>query len=456
MPKNTVVLTADMVSELLEQKQFTHLYTLLKEMRAEDIAPLFENLEPTDAVRLFRLLPKTLAADTFVELDATQQEDLIARFSDRELKAVLDDMFVDDTVDVIEEMPANVVKRILRQADKDMRKQINELLKYPEDSAGSIMTTEFIVLRPDMTAEMAIKRIRRTGVDKETIYTCYVTDANNKLIGITTVKDLLLAEDDELVKSIMEENVISVTTLADQEQVAQMFSNYNFLALPVVDNENRLVGIVTIDDAIDVIQEEATEDIEKMAAVLPSDKPYMKTSVFGLYKKRAPWLLILMLSATFTSAIISSFEAVLANVLILSSFIPMITGSGGNAGSQASVSVIRALSLGEIHFRSIFLVLWKEFRVSILCGITLAAANFVKLLLFDLNGQENAFMIALVISLTLVGTIIMAKLVGSSLPLLASKVGFDPAVMANPLISTVCDSLSLLIYFGVAKLILHL
>ena len=312
------------------------------------------------------------------------------------------------------------------------------------------------MLRPDMTAEMAIKRIRRTGVDKETIYTCYVTDANNKLIGITTVKDLLLAEDDELVKSIMEENVISVTTLADQEQVAQMFSNYNFLALPVVDNENRLVGIVTIDDAIDVIQEEATEDIEKMAAVLPSDKPYMKTSVFGLYKKRAPWLLILMLSATFTSAIISSFEAVLANVLILSSFIPMITGSGGNAGSQASVSVIRALSLGEIHFKSIFLVLWKEFRVSILCGITLAAANFVKLLLFDLNGQENAFMIALVISLTLVGTIIMAKLVGSSLPLLASKVGFDPAVMANPLISTVCDSLSLLIYFGVAKLILHL
>ena len=405
---------------------------------------------------LFRILPKELAAETFVEMDDETQEFLIHGFSDSELKEVVDELFVDDAVDLIEEMPANVVKRILRQADKDMRKQINELLKYPEDSAGSIMTTEFIVLRPDMTAEMAIKRIRRTGVDKETIYTCYVTDANNKLIGITTVKDLLLAEDDELVKSIMEENVISVTTLADQEQVAQMFSNYNFLALPVVDNENRLVGIVTIDDAIDVIQEEATEDIEKMAAVLPSDKPYMKTSVFGLYKKRAPWLLILMLSATFTSAIISSFEAVLANVLILSSFIPMITGSGGNAGSQASVSVIRALSLGEIHFRSIFLVLWKEFRVSILCGITLAAANFVKLLLFDLNGQENAFMIALVISLTLVGTIIMAKLVGSSLPLLASKVGFDPAVMANPLISTVCDSLSLLIYFGVAKLVLQL
>ena len=444
------------IKVLLDDKKFSTLRDILITMKPFDIAAVFENLQDEKMPILFRILPKELAAETFVEMDDETQEFLIHGFSDSELKEVVDELFVDDAVDLIEEMPANVVKRILRQADKDMRKQINELLKYPEDSAGSIMTTEFIVLRPDMTAEMAIKRIRRTGVDKETIYTCYVTDANNKLIGITTVKDLLLAEDDELVKSIMEENVISVTTLADQEQVAQMFSNYNFLALPVVDNENRLVGIVTIDDAIDVIQEEATEDIEKMAAVLPSDKPYMKTSVFGLYKKRAPRLLILMLSATFTSAIISSFEAVLANVLILSSFIPMITGSGGNAGSQASVSVIRALSLGEIHFKSIFLVLWKEFRVSILCGITLAAANFVKLLLFDLNGQENAFMIALVISLTLVGTIIMAKLVGSSLPLLASKVGFDPAVMANPLISTVCDSLSLLIYFGVAKLILHL
>ena len=455
MEQVNVTLT-ETIKVFLDDKKFSTLRDILITMKPFDIAAVFENLQDEKMPILFRILPKELAAETFVEMDDETQEFLIHGFSDSELKEVVDELFVDDAVDLIEEMPANVVKRILRQADKDMRKQINELLKYPEDSAGSIMTTEFIVLRPDMTAEMAIKRIRRTGVDKETIYTCYVTDANNKLIGITTVKDLLLAEDDELVKSIMEENVISVTTLADQEQVAQMFSNYNFLALPVVDNENRLVGIVTIDDAIDVIQEEATEDIEKMAAVLPSDKPYMKTSVFGLYKKRAPWLLILMLSATFTSAIISSFEAVLANVLILSSFIPMITGSGGNAGSQASVSVIRALSLGEIHFRSIFLVLWKEFRVSILCGITLAAANFVKLLLFDLNGQENAFMIALVISLTLVGTIIMAKLVGSSLPLLASKVGFDPAVMANPLISTVCDSLSLLIYFGVAKLILHL
>ena len=405
MEQVNVTLT-ETIKVLLDDKKFSTLRDILVTMKPYDIAAIFENLQDEKMPILFRILPKELAAETFVEMDDETQEFLIHGFSDSELKEVVDELFVDDAVDLIEEMPANVVKRILRQADKDMRKQINELLKYPEDSAGSIMTTEFIVLRPDMTAEMAIKRIRRTGVDKETIYTCYVTDANNKLIGITTVKDLLLAEDDELVKSIMEENVISVTTLADQEQVAQMFSNYNFLALPVVDNENRLVGIVTIDDAIDVIQEEATEDIEKMAAVLPSDKPYMKTSVFGLYKKRAPWLLILMLSATFTSAIISSFEAVLANVLILSSFIPMITGSGGNAGSQSSVSVIRALSLGEIQFKSIFLVLWKEFRVSILCGITLAAANFVKLLLFDLHGQENAFMIALVISLTLVGTII--------------------------------------------------
>ena len=349
-----------------------------------------------------------------------------------------------------------MVKRILRQADKDMRKQINELLKYPDDSAGSIMTTEFIVLRPDMTAEMAIKRIRRTGVDKETIYTCYVTDDYGKLIGITTVKDLLLSDDDNIVKDIMEENVICVNTLDDQEKVAQMFSNYNFLALPIVDNENRLVGIVTIDDAIDVIQEEATEDIEKMAAVLPSDKPYMRTSVWGIYKKRTPWLLVLMLSATFTSAIISSFEHALASVIVLSSFIPMITGSGGNAGSQASVSVIRSLSLNEIEFKSMFKVLWKEFRVSIFCGVTLAVANFIKLMLFDLKGDENAFLIALVVSLTLIGTIIMAKLVGSILPLLASKIGFDPAVMANPLISTVCDSLSLIIYFAIATNILKI
>lgn len=455
MEQVNVTLT-ETIRVLLEEKKYNTLRDILVTMKPFDIAAVFEELQDEKMAILFRILPKELAAETFVEMDDDTQEFLIHGFSDSELKEVVDELFVDDAVDLIEEMPANVVKRILRQADKDMRKQINELLKYPEDSAGSIMTTEFIVLRSEMTAEMAIKRIRRTGVDKETIYTCYVTDDNNKLIGITTVKDLLLSEDDEFVRDMMEENVIAVNTLDDQEQVAQMFSNYNFLALPVVDNENRLVGIVTIDDAIDVIQEEATEDIEKMAAVLPSDKPYMKTSVWGIYKKRIPWLLVLMLSATFTSAIISSFDAMLASVIILSSFIPMITGSGGNAGSQASVSVIRALSLGEVEFKDLLIVLWKEIRVSVLCGVTLAAANFVKLMVFDLNGYDNAFVIALVVSLTLVGTIMMSKIVGSSLPLLASKVGFDPAVMANPLISTVCDSLSLLIYFAVASSILQL
>ena len=450
------VTLTETIKVLLEEKKYNTLRDILVTMKPFDIAAVFEELQDEKTPILFRILPKELAAETFIEMDEDTQEFLIHGFSDSELKEVVDELFVDDAVDLIEEMPANVVKRILRQADKDMRREINELLKYPEDSAGSIMTTEFIVLRPDMTAEMAIKRIRRTGVDKETIYTCYVTDDNSKLIGITSVKDLLLADDDKVVRDLMEENVISVFTLDDQEQVAQIFSAYDFLAVPVVDKEQRLVGIVTIDDAIDVIQEEATEDIEKMAAVLPSDKPYMKTSVWGIYKKRVPWLLILMLSATFTSTIISSFDSVLAQVLILSSFIPMITGSGGNAGSQASVSVIRALSLGEIEFKSMFKVLWKEFRVAIFCGLTLAAANFIKLMIFDLRGHENGFFIALVVSLTLVGTIIMAKIVGSSLPLLSSKIGLDPAVMANPLISTVCDSLSLLIYFAVAKSILHL
>ena len=450
------VTLTETIKVLLDEKKYSTLRDILTTMKPFDIAAVFEELQDEKTPILFRILPKELAAETFVEMDEDTQEFLIHGFSDNELKEVVDELFVDDAVDLIEEMPANVVKRILRQADKETRRQINELLKYPEDSAGSIMTTEFISLRPDMTAEMAIKRIRRTGVDKETSYTCYVNDDYNRLIGITTVKDLLLAEDDDLVKDMMEENVISVHTLDDQEEVARIFSDYDFLALPVVDNEQRIVGIVTIDDAIDVIREEATEDIEKMAAVLPSDKPYMRTSVWGIYKKRVPWLLVLMLSATFTSTIISAFDGMLASVIILSSFIPMITGSGGNAGSQASVSVIRALSLGEIEFKSMFKVLWKELRVAALCGLTLAAANFVKLMVFDLRGNENAVVIALVVSLTLVGTIIMAKIVGSSLPLLSSKIGLDPAVMANPLISTVCDSLSLLIYFGVASTLLEL
>lgn len=450
------VTLTETIKVLLDEKKYSTLKDILVTMNPYDIAAVFEELQDEKTPILFRILPKELAAETFVEMDEETQQFLIHGFSDTELKEVIDELFIDDAVDIIEEMPANVVKRILRQADKDTRKTINELLKYPEDSAGSIMTTEFITLRPEMTVEQAIKRIRRTAVDKETIYVCYVTDENTRLIGTASVKDLLISDDDHVVKDIMEENVISVNTLDDQEQVAKMLSNYNFLALPVVDTENRLVGIVTIDDAIDVIQEEATEDIEKMAAVMPSDKPYMKTSVFGIYKKRIPWLLVLMLSATFTSAIISSFEGALASVIVLSAFIPMITGTGGNAGSQASVSVIRSLSLGEIKFGNVFRVLWKELRVSLLCGVTLAAANFIKLMLFDLKGVENGLLIAFVVSLTLVGTIIMAKLIGSFLPMLASKIGFDPAVMASPLITTVCDALSLLIYFGIATSVLHL
>ena len=368
------VTLTETIKVLLDEKKYSTLRDILTTMKPFDIAAVFEELQDEKTPILFRILPKELAAETFVEMDEDTQEFLIHGFSDNELKEVVDELFVDDAVDLIEEMPANVVKRILRQADKETRRQINELLKYPEDSAGSIMTTEFISLRPDMTAEMAIKRIRRTGVDKETIYTCYVNDDYNRLIGITTVKDLLLAEDDDLVKDMMEENVISVHTLDDQEEVARIFSDYDFLALPVVDNEQRIVGIVTIDDAIDVIREEATEDIEKMAAVLPSDKPYMRTSVWGIYKKRVPWLLVLMLSATFTSTIISAFDGMLASVIILSSFIPMITGSGGNAGSQASVSVIRALSLGEIEFKSMFKVL-KDHQLYEVCRGELRKAD---------------------------------------------------------------------------------
>lgn len=455
MEQVKVTLT-ETIKVLLDEKKYNTLKDILVTMQPYDIAAVFEELQDEKTPILFRILPKELAAETFVEMDDDTQQFLIHGFSDSELKAVIDELFIDDAVDIIEEMPANVVKRILKQADKDTRKTINELLRYPEDSAGSIMTTEYIVLRPEMTAEQSIKRIRRTGVDKETIYICYVTDDNSKLIGITSVKDLLLADDEDIVSDMMEENVVFVNTLDDQEKVANMFSKYNYLALPVVDTEYRLVGIVTIDDAIDVIQEEATEDIEKMAAVMPSDKPYMKTSVFGIYRNRIPWLLILMLSATFTSAIITHFESALSGAIVLSAFIPMITGTGGNAGSQASVSVIRSLSLGEIQFKNAFKVLWKEFRVSILCGITLAAANFIKLMIFDLHNTENGIFIGLVVSLTLIGTIIMAKLIGSFLPLLASKIGFDPAVMASPLITTVCDALSLLIYFAIATAVLHL
>lgn len=444
--ERTQVNFVETIKVLLDEKKFSTLRDILVTLKPADIADLFEQLQDEKTPILFRMLPKELAADTFVEMDDETQEFLIHGFSDSELKEVVDELFVDDAVDIIEEMPANVVKRILRQADPVTRKAINELLRYPDDSAGSIMTTEFISLRPQMTVEEAIKRIRRTGVDKETIYTCYVTDNLNRLIGIITVKTLLLSEEDDIVQDLMEENVISVNTLDDQEDVAQLFSKYDFLALPVVDTERRLVGIVTIDDAMDVLQEEVTEDIEKMAAVMPSDKPYMKTSVFGLWKKRIPWLLVLMISSTFTSAIISGYESALAANIVLSAFIPMLMDSGGNAGSQSSVSVIRAISLGEVHFKDSFKVLWKELRVAVICGITLACANFIKIMLID----RVDVTVGLVVCFTLIVTVIISKIIGCMLPLIADKVGFDPAVMASPLITTIVDALSLIVYFQFA------
>lgn len=437
---------------LLEEKKYSSLRDILNTINPADIAAIFNDIQEDKLPLLFRLLPKELAAEAFVEMDDDMQELLIKGFSDAELKAVVDELYVDDAVDIVEEMPANVVNRVLKQADPELRKMINEILKYPEDSAGSIMTTEYLSLRPQMTVEEAIKRIRRTCVDKETIYTCYVTDQNRTLIGMLSLKDLLVADDDDVVENIMETNVICVDTHTDQEEVAQMLSKYNFMALPVVDKETRLVGIVTFDDAIDVMEEETTEDIEMMAAITPTDKPYLKTGVFETWKKRIPWLLLLMISATFTGLIITSFESALAAQVALTAFIPMLMDTGGNSGSQASVTIIRGLSLNEIEFKDIFRVIWKEIRVAVLCGLTLAAANFVKLLLLDRAG----IMISFTVCLTLVITVIVAKVIGCSLPMLAKKIGFDPAVMASPFITTMVDALSLLVYFGTATALLHL
>ena len=444
------------IEEYIARKRYADLRDLLLPMEAADIAALCGELDEKVAL-VFRLLPKELAAEVFVELDSDQQELLIQSFSNTELKEVLDELYLDDTVDIVEEMPANVVKRILKHSDPEMRKSINEILKYPDDSTGSIMTTEFVDLKEDMTVEAALKRIRRTGPDKETINVCYVIDEGRHLIGLLSIRTLLLADDDDIIGDIMERNFISVQTLDDQESTARALSKYDFLALPLVDTENRLVGIVTVDDAMDVLQEEVTEDIEKMAAILPSDKPYLKTGPLETWKARTPWLLVLMLSATFTGIILTHFESALASCAILTSFIPMLSGTGGNSGTQASTAVIRALSLGEVRFSDLVRVLWKEFRVSICCGLCLAAANFIKMMLVDrwlLHNPTVTPTVALVVCATLIGTVMVAKLVGCSLPILAEKVGFDPAVMASPFISTIVDSLSLLIYFQFASLIL--
>ncbi|MBQ9737663.1 MAG: magnesium transporter [Clostridia bacterium] len=448
----------DEILTLIENKEFIKLRSTLSEMNAPDIALILEELPEGDVFRLFRLLPKELAADTFVEMDPDMQEQLISAFSDMELRAIFDELYIDDTVDIIEEMPANVVKRILRQADSETRNAINKILNYPKDSAGSIMTIEYVDLKANMTVEQAFARIRATGVDKETIYTCYVTDQNRQLIGITTVKELLLSAPDTKIGDMMETNVIFVDTLEDKENVANLFDKYDFLAMPVVDKETRLVGIITFDDVIDVIQEEHTEDIEKMAAILPSEKPYLKTSAWEIFKNRIPWLLLLMLSSTFTGKIINSFEETLSVCVVLTAFIPMLMGTGGNSGGQASVTIIRGLSLNEIEMKDIFKVLLKELLVSFLCGAALAVINFIKMMVIDQNAAlasgQNPVLIALVVSLTLLLTVVCAKLVGCSLPILVKKMGFDPAVTASPFVTTIVDAISLLIYFEIAMSLL--
>ena len=442
---------------MLEDKKYATLRDVLVTMNPADIAEVFSGIEEEQIPLLFRLLPKETAADTFAEMEAEEQEVLIRGFSDNELRQILDELYVDDAADLVEEMPANVVKRILRQATPEMRNTINQLLRYPENSAGSMMTTEFVTLREDMTVEDSILRIRRQGFDKETIYTCYVT-RDKKLVGIVTVKDLLLAQSDEtLISDIMETNLISVTTVTDREEVARMFSHYNFLALPVVDMENRLVGIGTFDDAMDVLEEEATEDMEIMGGMLPSEKTYLKSSAWELFKNRIPWLMLLMVSATFTGMIITAFEGALAAQVALTAFIPMLMGTGGNSGSQSSVTVIRALSLGELRFSDLPRVIWKEIRTAVLCGVILAAVCFAKIWLVDkmlLGNEDITLMIDAVVCVALLVTVLLAKLVGAVLPMVAKALKLDPAVMASPFITSIVDAVSLLVYFLFAKLLL--
>ncbi len=447
------------IIEMIEGKKFGLLKETLSQMNPADLAPIFEEIEEKDIAVIFRILPKEFAAEVFVEMDSDMQQFLIEAFSDKELKEVMDELFMDDTVDIIEEMPANVAKRILKQTNATTRKMINQLLAYPEDSAGSIMTTEYIDLEKNMTVDEAFDRIRKIGFESESIYTCYVTDRRRKLLGIVSVKDLLLNPKDCLVDDIMDENIIFANTLDDKEDVATQFEKYDLLAIPVVDKENRLVGIVTVDDAIDVIQEEASEDIEKMAAILPSEKTYLKTGVFETFKARIPWLLFLMISATFTGAIISSFESKLTACLALIAFIPMLMGTGGNSGSQSSVTVIRALSLGDIDFSDILRVIWKELRVSVVCGIVLGAVNFIKLYLVDYLWLKNfdagiELLEIIAVCVTLVIVVVVAKLVGAVLPIIAKKLGSDPAVMASPLVTTILDAVSLIIYFSIAAVLL--
>ena len=449
----------EQVEDLAAQRRWPDLRDMLTLLEPADIAAVLAELSQDRLPVLYRLLPKELAAEVFVEMEPEEQEVLIKSFSDTELREVLEELYVDDTVDLIEEMPATVVKRILRHTDPETRRSVNEILQYPEDSAGSIMTTEFVDLKRDMTVSDAIKRIRRTGSDKETINICYVTDTGRHLLGLVSIRTLVLADEEDIIEDIMETNIISAATMDDKEDVAQDLSRYDFLAMPVVDKESRLVGIVTIDDAIDVMEEEATEDFELMAAITPTDKPYLRAGVWETVKSRLPWLMLLMLSATFTGIVISSFEDSLAVCSVLIGFIPMLMGTGGNCGNQSSVAVIRGLSLNEIDFGDLASVVWKESRVALVCGALLSCANFVKLLAVDrwlMQNAEVTTLVALVICLTLMCTVFCAKVVGCLLPLLAEKIGLDPAVMAAPFISTIVDVLSLLIYFQFAMALLGL
>lgn len=439
------------IMELLSNKRYTNLNKYMDQINNQDIPALFEELSSEDMVRLFRVLPKDEAADVFSYMEPDLQEKLINSLTDRELKSVLDELFMDDTVDLIEEMPSNVVKRILKSVNKEDRNTINELLKYPDDSAGSIMTTEFIDLKVNMTVEKAFEKIKKIGLKKETVYTCYVLDVRREIIGIVDIKDLLLADRDILIKDIMETNVISVNTLDDKEEVAKQFDKYDVMALPVVDKENRLVGIVTVDDAIDVLQEENTEDFELMAAMTPTEDSYFKTSVFSHAKNRILWLLILMLSSAITGAIITHYENAFATIPILVSFIPMIMGTGGNCGSQSSTLIIRGMAIDEISLKDFAKAIWKELRVSLLVGVVLALVNGIRIMI-----QYNDFMLSLVLGLTLIATVILAKFLGCILPMLAKKLKLDPAIMASPLITTIVDTCSILIYFAIAVNIMNI
>lgn len=440
----------DEIRELLETKQYTTLRQKLSELYDADVAAVLEAISEEDMVKVFRILPKSMAADVFAYLEVEHQQMIITSLSEKDAANIINNMMADDATDLFEEMPASVVKKLLSAASPEARRDINHLLRYPEYSAGSIMTVEYVDLKENLTVSEALERVRKVGTDKETINTLYVLDRSRTLIGTLTLRGLLLADPDSTIGDIMQENVISINTLMDQEDVAKQFKKYDFTAMPVVDNENRLVGIITVDDIVDILEEEATEDIEKMAAIVPSDKPYIKTGAFETWKKRIPWLLLLMVSATFTGGIIRRFEDGLSACAVLTAFIPMLMDTGGNAGGQASVTIIRGLSLEEIAFKDFFKVVWKEIRVAVLCGLTLAVCNFAKLLIFD----RVSVAVAAVVCLTLVVAVLIAKIVGCTLPMVAKKIGFDPAVMASPFITTIVDALSLIIYFSFATAIL--